>query len=116
MMACGVIALALFLVAQWPLLVKQAPPPWLLKLCLYGSPLPWLACIAGWFVSEAGKQPWAIAEILPTYLSVSSLSTKELIISLAAYFIVFVGSSLVGLLVIRQTIQTRLNTVHGAKP
>lgn len=59
--------------------------PWLLKLALYGIPLPWIAAEAGWFVAEYGRQPWAIGEILPTYLATSSLSTGDLLFSLAGF-------------------------------
>ncbi|MEP1871531.1 MAG: cytochrome ubiquinol oxidase subunit I, partial [Paraglaciecola sp.] len=40
-------------------------PRWLLKAAFWGLPLPWIACEAGWFVAEYGRQPWSIAEILP---------------------------------------------------
>jgi len=58
---------------------------WLLKLALYGIPLPWLAAEAGWFVSEFGRQPWAIGEILPTALATSTLGAGDLIFSLAGF-------------------------------
>src|SRR5699024_3373082 len=31
-----------------------------LKLVLFAVPLPWIACEAGWFVAEYGRQPWTI--------------------------------------------------------
>ncbi len=58
---------------------------WLLRLALYGMPLPWLASEAGWVVAEYGRQPWAIGEVLPTYLATSSLTTSDLIFSLAGF-------------------------------
>jgi cytochrome d ubiquinol oxidase subunit I len=58
---------------------------WLLKLALYGIPLPWLAAEAGWFVAEYGRQPWAIGEILPTHLATSTLGTGDLYFSLAGF-------------------------------
>ncbi|MGD8567878.1 MAG: cytochrome ubiquinol oxidase subunit I [Gammaproteobacteria bacterium] len=59
--------------------------PWLLKMALYGIPLPWIAAEAGWFVAEYGRQPWAIGEILPTSLATSTLETGNLIFSLAGF-------------------------------
>ena len=59
------------------------------RICLYGLPLPWIAIEAGWFVAEYGRQPWAIAEILPTHMSVSSVSSDQVlfsIISIAAFY------------------------------
>ena len=58
---------------------------WLLRLALYCLPLPWIASEMGWIVAEYGRQPWSIAEILPTYLSASSRSAGELYLSLAGF-------------------------------
>jgi cytochrome d ubiquinol oxidase subunit I len=58
---------------------------WLLRLALYGIPLPWIAVETGWFVAEFGRQPWAIGEVLPTFLATSTLTTGDLIFSLAGF-------------------------------
>lgn len=58
---------------------------WLLKLILFSIPLPWIAIETGWFVAEFGRQPWAIGEVLPTFLATSSLTSTEIIISMAGF-------------------------------
>ena len=58
---------------------------WLLHLFLYGIPLPWLAIETGWFVAEYGRQPWAIGEVLPTFLATSTLNASDLMISIAGF-------------------------------
>jgi len=58
---------------------------WLLKSALYALPAPWLACELGWFVAEYGRQPWTIYGVLPTHLSVSTLSVNSLYGSLAGF-------------------------------
>ncbi|WP_406663677.1 cytochrome ubiquinol oxidase subunit I [Gallaecimonas sp. GXIMD1310] len=58
---------------------------WLMKLALFALPAPWLSCEMGWFVAEYGRQPWSIAEVLPTHLSVSTLSKGDLMGSLAGF-------------------------------
>ncbi len=58
---------------------------WLLRLALYGIPLPWIAIETGWFVAEFGRQPWAIGEVLPTFLATSSLTSGDLIFSMAGF-------------------------------
>lgn len=55
---------------------------WLLKALLWGIPLPWIAIECGWFVAEYGRQPWTIAEVLPTFMSASTLSEADLWFSL----------------------------------
>jgi cytochrome d ubiquinol oxidase subunit I len=58
---------------------------WLLKMLLWSVPAPWLACELGWFVAEFGRQPWAIGEVLPTFLATSSLTSGDLIFSLIGF-------------------------------
>jgi cytochrome d ubiquinol oxidase subunit I len=64
---------------------KAAEKRWLLRMALYGIPLPWIAAELGWFVAEYGRQPWSIGEILPTRLSTSSLVAGDLYFSLAGF-------------------------------
>jgi cytochrome d ubiquinol oxidase subunit I len=67
---------------------------WLLKAILWSLPLPWLASELGWFVAEYGRQPWAIGEVLPTFLGVSSIGAGDVALSLAG-FVVFYTALLV---------------------
>jgi len=67
---------------------------WLMHLALWSIPLPWIAAELGWIVAEYGRQPWAISEVLPTHLAVSSVSTGQLYFSLAG-FVVFYTALLI---------------------
>lgn len=58
---------------------------WLLRIILWSIPLPWIAIETGWFIAEFGRQPWAIGEVLPTFLATSSLTTGDLIFSMAGF-------------------------------
>lgn len=58
---------------------------WLLRMALFSLPVPWIASEMGWFVAEFGRQPWAIGEVLPTYIATSSLTEADLIGSLLAF-------------------------------
>ena len=62
---------------------------WFLKLALLALPVPWIACEAGWFVAEYGRQPWTIYNVLPTHLSVSSLSAGEVLGSIIGFVILY---------------------------
>ena len=90
MVGCGVAMLFVFLFAFYQSARNTIGKNKLfLKICLYSLPLPWIAIEAGWFVAEHGRQPWAIAEILPTHMGVSSLSTDQVwfsIISIALFY------------------------------
>jgi len=58
---------------------------WLLWACFLSLPLPWIAIETGWFVAEFGRQPWAIGEVLPTFLGTSTLTAADLIGSLSGF-------------------------------
>jgi cytochrome d ubiquinol oxidase subunit I len=62
---------------------------WLLRSALFALPLPWLASELGWFVAEYGRQPWTIAEVLPTHLSASSVSAGDVWGSLIGFVIFY---------------------------
>lgn len=62
---------------------------WLLWLAVVTLPMPWIASEAGWLVAELGRQPWTVAEVLPTWMSVSSLSVGDLIFSLCGFVILY---------------------------
>lgn len=61
----------------------------LLHLAVWSIPLPWIAGEAGWFVAEVGRQPWTVSGMLPTYLSVSSLTVWDLVFSLTGFVIIY---------------------------
>ena len=86
MVAIGFAMLALFATAAWRSLKGDFQhKPWLLKAALWSLPLPWIACELGWFVAEYGRQPWTIYGVLPTHMSVSTLSVTSLYGSLAGF-------------------------------
>ena len=58
---------------------------WLMRMAVWGIPLPWIAAETGWFVAEFGRQPWTISGILPTHMSVSSLSADQLWFSIGGF-------------------------------
>ncbi len=64
---------------------------WFLRLVLWMLPVGVIATIGGWVVSESGRQPWLVYGKLLVNKSASSLSTGELIASLAAFWIVYLG-------------------------
>ncbi|MCK5819498.1 MAG: cytochrome ubiquinol oxidase subunit I [Psychromonas sp.] len=85
MVACGVIILLIFLFAFYQSARQRIGKNKLfLRIVLYSLPLPWIAIETGWFVAEYGRQPWAIAEILPTSMGVSTISSAHVISSIIA--------------------------------
>jgi len=90
MVAIGFYMLALIALGFWyNSRRKLERKPLLLKLFLISIPAPWIAIMLGWFVAEAGRQPWAISGILPTFLAASDLSHADLYFSMAGFFIFY---------------------------
>ena len=86
MVGLGFAMLVLFSLALWSTLKGACmEKPWLLKWALWMLPAPWIACELGWFVAEYGRQPWTIYGVLPTHMSVSTLSVNSLYGSLAGF-------------------------------
>ncbi|RCK46538.1 cytochrome d terminal oxidase subunit 1 [Thalassospira profundimaris] len=61
----------------------------MLKLAVIMIPAPWIAAEMGWFVAEFGRQPWTVDGVLPTALSVSSLSITEVSLTLAGFVLFY---------------------------
>lgn len=86
MVAFGFAMLALFALAFWSTVKGQCDGKrWLLKWALWFLPVPWLSCELGWFVAEYGRQPWTIYGVLPTHMSVSTLTVGSLYGSLVGF-------------------------------
>ena len=63
---------------------------WFLRLCQWTAPLGFIAVVAGWTVTEVGRQPWTVYGLLRTADSVSpSLTAGQVAVSLALYVIVY---------------------------
>ena len=63
--------------------------PVFLKFIILCLPLPWIACETGWFVAEYGRQPWAIGEILPIHVAVSSLTAAEIWTTIIGFTVLY---------------------------
>jgi cytochrome d ubiquinol oxidase subunit I len=90
MVVLGFYFIALFGVFFWLSAKRRLDDcPALLRVALWSLPLPWLAAELGWFVAEYGRQPWTIDGVLPTYLSVSSISGGDVIASLSGFILFY---------------------------
>ena len=63
---------------------------WFLQLCPWVAPLGFIAVIAGWIVTEVGRQPWTVYGLMRTVDSVSpSLTGTDVALSFAFYIVVY---------------------------
>jgi cytochrome d ubiquinol oxidase subunit I len=65
-----------------------------LKLLMWSIPLPYIAIVAGWNVTEIGRQPWLVYGLLKTANGISSVPTPDVLLSVvlisAVYLILMV--------------------------
>lgn len=65
-------------------------PRWLLRVLLAMTFSGWAASIAGWYVTEIGRQPWLISGFLKTADAVTSIETPYVATSLTFYLLLYV--------------------------
>ncbi|HJS78233.1 MAG TPA: cytochrome ubiquinol oxidase subunit I [Burkholderiales bacterium] len=87
MVAIGVLMLAL----SWTglFVLRSATPRWLLWSFAGFTFSGWIATLAGWMVTEIGRQPWLVTGILRTAEAVGEAGGAELGASLTAYALTY---------------------------
>jgi cytochrome d ubiquinol oxidase subunit I len=87
MVAIGVLMLAL----SWTglFVLRRATPRWLLWAFAAFTFSGWIATLAGWMVTEIGRQPWLVTGILRTAEAVGEASGAALGASLTAYALTY---------------------------
>jgi cytochrome d ubiquinol oxidase subunit I len=68
---------------------KLLESPGYLKVMLWSIPLPYVALQAGWIVTEVGRQPWIVYNVMRTKDAVSPIAISQVGISLAAFIVVY---------------------------
>src|SRR5262245_32824705 len=91
MVGCAVIMLGIVLLGGWLRWRGMLyDTPLFLRSLQFAAPLGFVAVVAGWCVTEVGRQPWTVYGLLRTAESVSpSLTSFDVAISLAAYMLVY---------------------------
>ncbi|WID95619.1 cytochrome ubiquinol oxidase subunit I [Bosea vestrisii] len=75
-----------------------------LWIAQYTWPAGFVAILAGWFVTEVGRQPWVATGILRSKDAVSPITTAEVAISLALFVFVYCVVFTAGILLINRLI------------
>ncbi len=83
MVATGIFAAVLY--ARKKLFDSRLYQLW----CMMMTPAGFLAVLAGWFVTEVGRQPWTVYGVLRTADSVSPVLPQHIAFSLVAFFTVY---------------------------
>ena len=87
MVGVGMLMLALAWTGSW--ILRKRAPRWLLW-CFAGMTFSgWVATLAGWLVTEIGRQPWLVTGILRTADAVGRVPEASLGASLTGYALVY---------------------------
>jgi cytochrome d ubiquinol oxidase subunit I len=81
-----VVAVTAVVLAMWKRLYTSR---WFLRLLMLGSPLGFVAIVAGWYTAEIGRQPYVIYGALRTADAVSPVTAGSVTLSLAMFFVIY---------------------------
>jgi cytochrome d ubiquinol oxidase subunit I len=76
-----------------------------LRIAFWALPLPWVAAELGWIVAEYGRQPWAIAGVLPTFLAVSPIPAANVALSLTGFVVFYSVLAVIDVYLLRKYIR-----------
>jgi len=107
-------AFSVFLAAKRTLHTKT----WFMKIAFWSLPLPFIAIQLGWLVAEYGRQPWTVDGVLPTALSVSSLSIVDIVLTIVAFTLFYGTMAVIEVYLMRKYILMGPEGAlgHGSKP
>jgi len=89
MVGMGILMLCLSWFSAWTLFRKRQPQRWLLWALAGFSFSGWVATLAGWLLTEIGRQPWLVTGILRTADAAGKASGAQLGASLTAYILTY---------------------------
>ena len=89
MVGVGVLMLLVAWTGCYQLRRRGELPRWLLKVVVGMTFSGWVATLAGWYVTEIGRQPWLVTGVLRTAEAVTPVAPANVGFSLTLYLIVY---------------------------
>ena len=89
MVGMGVLMLSLAWVGAWLLLRRRQVPRWLLLVFAGMAFSGWVATLAGWLVTEIGRQPYVVYGLITTAETASSVPASHIVLTLIGYALVY---------------------------
>jgi cytochrome d ubiquinol oxidase subunit I len=116
MVACGFTMLFIFAMSFYYCATRVADQKrWLMRMAVWCIPLPWIAAETGWFVAEAGRQPWTISGVLPTHISVSSISSEQLWFSIGGFALFYTVLLIIELYLMFKYVRLGPSSLHTGR-
>jgi len=91
MVGVGTLMIAVASIGTYFLARRGGQPKWFLKVLLRMTFSGWVATLAGWYVTEIGRQPWLVYGVLKTEDAVADLPPSHVGITLTAYLIIYLA-------------------------
>jgi cytochrome bd ubiquinol oxidase subunit I len=89
MVGMGLLMLAVAWTAAWALRRGGTPGPRLTRVLVAMSFSGWVALIAGWYVTEIGRQPWLVQGLLRTAVAAADHPVGRIGLTLAMYLALY---------------------------
>lgn len=89
MVGVGVLMLIVSWIGAWKVHRAQILTPKMLTLFVAMTFSGWIATLAGWYVTEVGRQPWLVTGVLRTADAVTPVAGTSVALSLTLYLITY---------------------------
>ena len=91
MVGVGLLMLAVSWAGAWVMRKGRDAPKWLARVLVGMTFSGWVATVAGWYVSEIGRQPWLVQGVLRTAEAVGPVPAGAIAASLTVYLLMYLG-------------------------
>ena len=89
MVGAGVLMLLVAIASVLSLRRNRDLPAWLARICVGMTFAGWVATVAGWYVSEIGRQPWLVSGVLRVEQAVGPVGAAPIAILLTTYLALY---------------------------
>lgn len=89
MVGTGMLMLAVSWLSAWQSRRQGSPKPWLARILVAMSFSGWIATLAGWYVTEIGRQPYLVYGVLLTKDAASATAAPIIGLSLGLYLTLY---------------------------
>jgi cytochrome d ubiquinol oxidase subunit I len=90
MVGIGILMLAVSWLAAWQLKRSGEPARWLTAVLVAMTFAGWVATLAGWYVTEIGRQPYLVYGVLTTIEAASAVPSVMILSTFAMYITLYV--------------------------
>ncbi len=90
MVGVGLLMLAVSWFGAWRLRRGHEIGPWLARVLVSMTFAGWVALIAGWYVTEIGRQPWLVTGVLTSADAASTVPAGNIALTLSLYLVLYV--------------------------